>query len=98
MNKLFSYFGWLTVIALPIMQGMTIIRYLVGPLPGPICFFQMAFMNTVKWQSLLLFDFILLSRYVMIIWLKNPASIDDDYWYVIFLCVNCGPFCPMDFK
>ena len=37
-------------------------------------------MNTIKWQSLLLFDFILISRYIMVIWLKNPAALKDDFW------------------
>ena len=37
-------------------------------------------MNTIKWQSLLLFDAILLSRYAMVIWLKNPAAVKDDFW------------------
>ena len=80
MNKLFSYFCWLCITPLPIMQATTIIRYVTGPLSKTICFIQMPFANMAKWQSLLLFDFNLLSRYIMIIWLKNPASIDDGYW------------------
>ena len=80
MNKLFSYFCWLCITALPIMQALTFIRFVIGPLHWTICFAQVFFMNVAKWHALLLFDFTLLSRYVMIIWIRNPSAIDDDFW------------------
>jgi hypothetical protein len=87
MNKLFSSFCWYAFVCLPIMQGLTSWRYIVGPLHRNVCFFQVFFMNIVKWQSLLLFDAILLSRYILIVWLKNPAAVNDDFWsvYINFL-------------
>jgi len=39
-------------------------------------------MNILKWEGLLLFDAILLSRYAMVIWLKNPAAVIDDFWSI----------------
>ena len=73
-----------------LFPGLTIFRYLWGPLGRKMCFLQVTFMNTIKWQSLLLFNAILLSRYAMVIWLKNPAAMKDDFWSVF---INQWTFC-----
>ena len=78
MNKLFSTLCWYGFICLPMMQGLTLWRFIWGPLHRKICFIQIVFMNISKWQSLLLFDAILLSRYTFVVWLKNPAAVNDD--------------------
>ena len=91
MNKLFSSLCWYGLICLPIMQGLTLWRFIFGPLNRKICFIQIVFMNVTKWQSLLLFDAILLSRYTLVVWLKNPAAVHDDFWSiyinVLSLCI-----------
>jgi hypothetical protein len=80
MNKLFSTGCWYYAIGLPIVQALIYWRFIVGPLSKHTCLLQMAFMNVIRWQSLLLFDSILLARYAMVVWLRNPSAVDDDFW------------------
>jgi hypothetical protein len=46
----------------------------VGPLPQGLCFFTVVAKNAVKTQTILLYDAILVTRYIFIIWLKNPGT------------------------
>ena len=45
-----------------------------------LCFFLVIAKNSVKTQTVLFFDAIIVTRYVFIFWLKNPGSVDDDFW------------------
>ena len=36
--------------------------------------------NTLMRQAILFFVAITVTRYVLIIWLKNPGAVQDDFW------------------
>jgi hypothetical protein len=49
-------------------------------LPRSVCFFTVIAKNAVKTQSVLLYDAVLVTKYVFIFWIKNPGGVDDDFW------------------
>ena len=61
-------------------QTLEIYRFSLGPLPSSVCCFQ----NLIKCSFLviifLLTDAVVITRYVYIFWLKNPASFRDEFW------------------
>jgi hypothetical protein len=36
----------------------------------------------VYMQAILFLDVIVIARYIFIIWMKNPLSFQDDFWYL----------------
>ena len=87
MNKLVVSIFWTALIAVPIIQMSEIPRYFFGPMPVNFCFFQSVVKNSIRWQCLLLLDAVILSRYIFIFWLKNPAAVNDGFWAIV---INLG--------
>jgi hypothetical protein len=78
-NKFLSSTCWSLMCAL-VVCSLDIIRYVVGPLPQMVCFLAVIARNTIQTQVVLFFNAILVTRYVFIFWIKNPGSVDDDFW------------------
>ena len=78
-NKLHSSLCWTLIYGIMIC-AIDIIRYVTGPMPRPLCFFVVVAKNAIKNQGVLIYDAILITRYVFIFWLKNPGGVKDDFW------------------
>ena len=49
-------------------------------LPEHLCLFARILKSSIFIEILLFFDLMILSRYLYIFWLKNPAGFQDDFW------------------
>ena len=78
-NKLLTNLCW-TIILSVFISFFNVARYVFGPLPELYCFFQLLLKVVSKTIILLFLDSILLTRYLMIFWLKNPGAVKDDFW------------------
>lgn len=81
-NKLVSAQCWSTIHYYSFCQMIDILRYITMAYPERICFFLVVFKNSIKAQVLLFIDANLLSQYLFVFWLKNPAGVNDDFWSV----------------
>jgi hypothetical protein len=88
-NKLFSMLCWSTICAL-LVCATDIVRYVVGPLPGYVCFIAVIARNAIRTQMVLFYDAILVTRYIFIFWIKNPGGVDDDFWcmFLSFIIIS----------
>ena len=62
------------------IQMSEIIWYLYGPLPANFCLFVRILRSTLSAEVLIYLDLIVLTRYLYIFWIKNPAGIHDNFW------------------
>ena len=62
---------------------MDIIRYTFGPLPTIACAFQQIVKSSIKFQLLLCFDALQVTKFILIFVLKNPSAVQDDFWSMI---------------
>jgi hypothetical protein len=79
MNKLLSSVCW-NVIVSNLVIVSDVIRYIVGPFSLHFCFIQVLIKVMMKTMLLLYMDAIILVRYILIFWLKNPASVNNEFW------------------
>ena len=94
MDKLKVYFCWVTLLSAPIIKTLNILNYYFGPLNYSTCFFLNVFRNIFKSNMLFYFNCIAISRYIFIFWMKNPTSIDENFWAtmislssILFSCI-----------
>ena len=80
MNKLISHGLWAVIFQLPIITMSDMVRYIFGPLPKHICFLQVIVKNSLLTQSLIFIDSVMMARYSLIFWVKNPSALNDDFW------------------
>jgi hypothetical protein len=81
-NMLNTSLCWLCCEYFLVVQVTEVIRFVVGPLPKFFCFSKTIIRSAYITQALLYFDFIAITRYLFIFWLKNPAVFQDDFWYL----------------
>ena len=79
MNKLLCSVCW-NVIFANLVIFSDIFRYIVGPYSVHFCFIQVLLKVMMKTMLLLFMDAIILVRYILIFWLKNPASVNNEFW------------------
>jgi hypothetical protein len=79
MNKLFVFVCWVVYcqICIPLLD---IVCYLTWPLPTSFCLAVTLMKIIGNSMILLLFDAILITKYALIFWLKNPGVINDEFW------------------
>ena len=78
-NRLLTSACW-TVIVILIVCSADIVRSVFGPFPKEICIFIGFGKNSLRSMLLLYLDAIILSSYVVTVWLKNPERLKDDFW------------------
>jgi hypothetical protein len=83
LNKLVSSFCWSCVEWFFIIQFFDMIRYVYGPLPAGLCLLENHLRFAIFTQQMLFTDGIILTRYIFIFCLKNPAAFNDDFWYLV---------------
>ena len=79
MNKLFASLCW-AAIAQNLHTVLDILRYLLGPRHPTLCFLQNWLRFSITSVCMLLYDAIILTKYILIFWLKNPGAVNDDFW------------------
>ena len=90
-NQLVSGLMWAGVVWNLVMQPLTFIRYLVGFIDSQIiCGLDAILRNSISMFGILLFDWIIIVRYLFLFYLKNPTALQDDFWK-LFICLwNVG--------
>ena len=64
-----------------VMQPITFYRYLVGPPHSYfLCGLDSVLRNGLTMHGLLLFDAIIIARFVFVYVIKNPTALQDDFW------------------
>ena len=80
MDKLRLFYFRSIIIAVPIIHCLNFLNYYFGPLNYSVCFFLMVSRNVLKSNMLFFFNCIAIARYIFIFWMKNPTSIDENFW------------------
>jgi len=65
-----------------LVQIPELMRYIFGPLPTAVCICQLWVKNVTFLNAMLFYDAIIVTNYIFIFWLKNPAAFKDDYWNI----------------
>jgi hypothetical protein len=81
-NKFAVSICWCGIESEIVLQGLTMIRYTLGPFPSSVCIIRTILLYSATMNVLLFIDLNLLTRYFFIFFLKNPAALKDDFWYL----------------
>ena len=81
-NKLVSSICWCILAWFLIIQVPDLTMHFYRPFPEPFCYVHLIMRNIIVSSMLLFFDVIVLARYMLIFWMKNPLSFQDDFWYL----------------
>ena len=68
-----------------VMLSGDIVISMFSPLPSWYCHLQIFLKNVALIASLLTTDSIMIIKNLFIFWLKNPASVNDDFWNVFLV-------------
>jgi hypothetical protein len=93
MNKLISLGLWASIVQLPLITLSDLARFTFGPLPKQVCFMQVIFKHSLVTQSLIFIDAVMMAKYSLIFWTKNPSALKDDFWSrLIWIWICCFSF------
>ena len=84
-NRLFISADYIGIVWLSLFQQLDVLRYLYGPLPQLVCHFTDYSKFALTNQIFTTFAFIMITRYLFIFYLKNPAGFYDEFWYKFIL-------------
>jgi len=87
MNKIVSLLCCNAAFSMSVNFFVDFSTYLLGPLNHHLCFIFQLFRNVIALNTLLLLNTLIITKYVFIFWLKNPASVEDDFW-ALFMGLN----------
>ena len=79
-NRLVSSICWCVMESLFAIWLPDLLLYVYRPYPTWACTLHGIFKNAVLLRLMLLFDSIIIVRYIFIFWLKNPLNFDDQFW------------------
>ena len=79
-NRLVSFMCWNAIFGVPSFHLLDIINYLTGPKPELFCYLLTFARNAVRTNGLVILNLMALTRYCLIFWRKNPASVNDEFW------------------
>ena len=80
-NRLISSLCWTIILWFILAHPLAIFLYFYRPLPEFFCFYLVFLNQTVLVQCILFYDAIIIVRFVLIFYLKNPQNFHDDFWY-----------------
>jgi len=80
LNRLVSCICWCLVKGMILYWSADVSSYIYRPFPEWVCFMQTILRNSFVTRLIVLFDAIIISRYIFIFHLKNPLHFDDDFW------------------
>ena len=79
-NKFVASICWATAGIIVFGHGLTLTRFLFGPLPRPVCWMRTLFLSSAVTSILIFMDGILIAKFFYVFVLKNPAAMQDDFW------------------
>ena len=79
---------WTIIEWLIIGQTPEAMIYIFGHMPLNLCLLHAIIKKAIVTQVLLMLDAIIIGRYILIFWLKNPAAFNDDFWSRFVRWVN----------
>ena len=85
-NMLFSVTSWTCLGFLIFVQIPETFLFIYGPLPYFICYAKIAMRDSFACMFLLYIDATIITRFVFIFCLNNPAGFNDDFWFR-FICI-----------
>ena len=84
-NQLVSSLYWVGILWNLIMQPLTLLQYMIGPLHFPLlCGLDTVLRNALCMHGLLLLDSIIIVRIIFVYFLKNPTALNDKFW-ILFI-------------
>ena len=89
MNKIFASVCW-AALAHNLHTGLEILRFIIGPCPQTYCFLQFFLKVSATSVFLLFYDAIVITKYILIFWLKNPGAVNDGFWWTfinVYVCM-----------
>ncbi len=81
-NKMVSSVCWTIMAWSVIIKIPDLVLYFHGPFPELFCDVHLILKNGTIVQIILFLDAIIVERYIMIFWLKNPINFQDDFWSI----------------
>ena len=84
-NRLFLSLDYIGIIWLSLFQQLDVLRYLYGPMPQLVCHLTDYSKFALTNQIFTTFAFIMITRYILIFYLKNPAGFYNEFWYKFIL-------------
>jgi hypothetical protein len=75
-----SFQSWNMLKQVLLINKIFLYRFTWGPLPGIICTFNAFLKTAATVPAIIFFDGMVISKYFLIFWLKNPYSFHDDFW------------------
>jgi hypothetical protein len=96
LNKLKTLFCWSTIISTPIIEFLNVLNYYFGPLSSYACYFLLIFRNILKSNLLVYLNCNAISKYIFIFWMKNPMSIDENFWSTLIVVASIVFSCTMN--
>ena len=84
-NRLFVNCWFLLMSWYVIPQQIDTIRYIIGPLPKPICLFGIFMKFFISMNTIVIVDISFIARYLTIFWLKNPAGLQHEFLAFFFI-------------
>jgi hypothetical protein len=85
-NMLFSMTSWTCIGFIIFVQIPETLRYIYGLLPYFICYTSIAMRGSFVCMFLLYIDASIITRFIFIFCLNNPAAFNDDFWFK-FICI-----------
>jgi hypothetical protein len=79
-NKLVSMICWNGIIGIQTMFASDLILFVFGPFNTSTCLCFKMIKSVMKSNFLTFLNAIAISKYVFIFWMKNPGSLQDDFW------------------
>jgi hypothetical protein len=80
LNMVVSLYCWVIIEFVIFVQIPETARFLIGLLPAFVCQLYAFFRVSLVTVMLLYSDTTIITRYIFIFWLKNPAAFCDDFW------------------
>ncbi len=92
-NQMVSSICWGVVQSLTLLSIPDLIMHFYRPFPFPewMCYIQIILRNALAIRFLLLIDAVVIARYILQFWMKNPFNFQDDFW-CLFVNIWIGAF------
>ena len=80
LNMFVSMYCWVVIEFVFFVQILETARFFIGPLPAFVCQLHAYFRGTLGNVLLLYKNASIITRYIFIFWLKNPAAFNNEFW------------------
>ena len=94
-NRLNVQCWWTSFVYYGFFQQLEIVRYIFGPMPWALCQLNIFAKLFAPMYLVLLLDFIIITRYLFIFWIKNPVGLNDEMlgtfftlWSLLFTFIS----------